>query len=697
MNGLSELNTFGSQTVTVSDSRKARIVFESENTSKNSEISFGNGVFTFRITKDLYPFVIQEIINYQTCLPKLYITIKPSSVSGTTISQTLVTPVTSSNPTSNLEYVLSGYTNHEDWNNNLEFIWNLPSDIANLKALFLTFNLVWLDEATGLNKQITWDVYDIDYYYMAAFESKFINNVDAIRLVRGSIDLVSKFVTGATQAQAMLTTAMEITCDGSVIKNAQGTFNAYCISDATATSIFGGLVSLSTKVVQYARPKRTPFNCQVRVDFASGLKNINWTVKTNQSFIINYGDGTSQTFTTSSQATVNKTYNASGLYDITISDLNGNAIELSINNNLYSQNSNATAVKLVKVRSWGEPLYTSYNQYDSNITWHDWNDFFIFQDELIDVPEYEPMLWFIDYFLFKCSSLNSSNLQYWFQYNSLENDNNNYGPRLIVDCSSFNQPVNTWNVSKVTDMTNMFGGCSAFNQPVNNWDVSNVTSMGSMFGLTSFNQSINNWNVSNVRNMSGMFADSPFNQSLSNWNTSNVRNMANMFRNASAFNQDISIWNVSNVSDMNTMFKDAIAFNQPLNSWNVSNVSNMSNMFNGATIFDQPLSNWNVSKVTNMYAMFRNVFRFNQSLNNWNVSNVTNMDTMFTNCQYFNQPLNNWNVANVTNMDNMFYFALRFDQNISNWKVTQIPTKPAYFDNGTSANWTTAEKPRWGV
>ena len=89
MNGLSELNTFGSQTVTVSDSRKARIVFESENTSKNSEISFGNGVFTFRITKDLYPFVIQEIINYQTCLPKLYITIKPSSVSGTTISQTL--------------------------------------------------------------------------------------------------------------------------------------------------------------------------------------------------------------------------------------------------------------------------------------------------------------------------------------------------------------------------------------------------------------------------------------------------------------------------------------------------------------------------------------------------------------------------------------------------------------------------------
>ena len=45
-------------------------------------------------------------------------------------------------------------------------------------------------------------------------------------------------------------------------------------------------------------------------------------------------------------------------------------------------------------------------------------------------------------------------------------------------------------------------GAESFNQPLNKWDVSNVTNMDSMFaGATSFNQPLNNWNVSNVTNM----------------------------------------------------------------------------------------------------------------------------------------------------------------------------------------------------
>ena len=43
----------------------------------------------------------------------------------------------------------------------------------------------------------------------------------------------------------------------------------------------------------------------------------------------------------------------------------------------------------------------------------------------------------------------------------------------------------------------MFNRATSFNQPLNNWDVSKVTSMESMFwGATSFNQPLNNWNVS---------------------------------------------------------------------------------------------------------------------------------------------------------------------------------------------------------
>ena len=46
----------------------------------------------------------------------------------------------------------------------------------------------------------------------------------------------------------------------------------------------------------------------------------------------------------------------------------------------------------------------------------------------------------------------------------------------------------------------MFYGAISFNQPLNNWDVSNVTNMWSMFkNASSFNQPLNNWNVSNEK------------------------------------------------------------------------------------------------------------------------------------------------------------------------------------------------------
>jgi surface protein len=68
-------------------------------------------------------------------------------------------------------------------------------------------------------------------------------------------------------------------------------------------------------------------------------------------------------------------------------------------------------------------------------------------------------------------------------------------------CTAFNQPLNNWNVSNVTDMFGMFHGCTSFNRPLNNWNVSSVTDMSDMFrSCTAFNQPLNNWNVSNVRN-----------------------------------------------------------------------------------------------------------------------------------------------------------------------------------------------------
>ena len=88
---------------------------------------------------------------------------------------------------------------------------------------------------------------------------------------------------------------------------------------------------------------------------------------------------------------------------------------------------------------------------------------------------------------------------------------------------------------------------------------------------SSFNQPLDSWDVSNVTNMSWMFMSAEaFNQPLaSTWNTY-INNYG---------------WDVSSVKYMSNMFKNATSFNQDIRSWDVSNVisNQFSNMFNGAT------------------------------------------------------------------------------------------------------------------
>jgi surface protein len=56
----------------------------------------------------------------------------------------------------------------------------------------------------------------------------------------------------------------------------------------------------------------------------------------------------------------------------------------------------------------------------------------------------------------------------------------------------------------------MFSYARSFNQPINDWYVSNVTDMNLMFsGACNFNQSIDKWDLSKVKDMSGMFNNCP--------------------------------------------------------------------------------------------------------------------------------------------------------------------------------------------
>ena len=288
--------------------------------------------------------------------------------------------------------------------------------------------------------------------------------------------------------------------------------------------------------------------------------------------------------------------------------------------------------------------------------------------------------------LFRSSAFNGS-------VNNWDTANVTNMKNIFFGAFNFNQSLNNWDISSLTDMSYMFYQASKFNQPLDNWNVSSVTDMSYMFyGAESFNQNINNWDVSLVTDMNHMFSavvepynteTTPvtFNQPLNNWDVSSVTDMSSMFYYATEFNQNLSNWDVSAVTNMSSWFEYATSFNQKVSNGDTSSVTDMSRMFYRATSFNQDINNWDTSSVTNMYTMFTYAEAFNKELNNWDVGSVIDMRSMFESADNFNQSLNNWDVSSVTNMQNMFFFASSFNQSLDNWDVSNVTHMGGMFHN----------------
>ena len=165
--------------------------------------------------------------------------------------------------------------------------------------------------------------------------------------------------------------------------------------------------------------------------------------------------------------------------------------------------------------------------------------------------------------------------------------------------------TNEWDVSHVTDMSDMFFNVQ-FNQPINNWDVINVTNMTRMYTGSSFNHPLDRWDVINVTNMQGTFSRSQFDHPLNSWQVDNVTNMSGMFMN-SQYNNPLDTWNVDNVTNMTGMFMNS-QYNNTLDTWNVDNVTNMTGMFFNsqfAQSFDELPGTWDLTNVSDSINIFR--------------------------------------------------------------------------------------------
>lgn len=267
------------------------------------------------------------------------------------------------------------------------------------------------------------------------------------------------------------------------------------------------------------------------------------------------------------------------------------------------------------------------------------------------------------------------------------------------DCAKFNQDISNWNTSKVETMANTFNGANAFNQPIGKWIVDRVITMAGMFkDCYVFNQDLNGWVTYSVVNMSSMFQNAmKFKGNVSTWNVSSVSNFSNMFSMAKEFNSNLANWDVSSATNMYFMFARCEAFNSNLANWDVSNVVTFEGMFLQSPLFNKDISAWNLSSATTTTGMFSGATAFGSTggftLTSWDMSNVTDAGAMFYNtlfnlqvdgwsfgenadlegilgsCSKFNQDISSWDMRNVRSIKSLLSDSKAFNKNIKNWQL----------------------------
>ena len=235
--------------------------------------------------------------------------------------------------------------------------------------------------------------------------------------------------------------------------------------------------------------------------------------------------------------------------------------------------------------------------------------------------------------------------------------------------------VNNWDISSVSTASVLFYQTKEFNQDLNNWDTSSTRPGQSDPGIT------------NLCSLT-FTSDYRFNGDITNWFTTRSTSMNQMFSGCRAFNRDIS---TKYISAANSPTGSAYV------AWDTQNIINFSSALFQAKAFNQDISNWNTSKGTNMYTMFSGAFAFNQDISTkqvtvngvtytaWDVSKVTNMFGMLTACYAFNNTLDNWELnANLSNMAQFFSNnnSISDDNFSDNWAIFANSVKD---DNSGSA------------
>ena len=265
---------------------------------------------------------------------------------------------------------------------------------------------------------------------------------------------------------------------------------------------------------------------------------------------------------------------------------------------------------------------------------------------------------------------------------NLKTNTVNLGSLLYNAYKANPSTINNWDISSVNTASTLFYSAQSFNQDLNNWDTSSTRAGQSDPGILSlanntfafnykFNGDVTNWYTTRSTTMASMFyfcrvfnkdvstkyisaANSPTGSAYVAWDTQNITRFSSTFQGAKSFNQDISNWNTSKATTMRIMFGDATPFNQDVSTKQVT--------VNGVTY-----TAWDVSKVIDMFGMFGYTV-FNNTLDNWELNaNLTTMQQMF---------ISNQTISDENFSDNWAIFAnsVKDNNSASGGAATNLPS-----------------------
>jgi len=166
-------------------------------------------------------------------------------------------------------------------------------------------------------------------------------------------------------------------------------------------------------------------------------------------FIINWGDGTIESFTSSVLTNVTHVYSSGGVFDIKIT---GTFPRIFFNNG-------GDRLKVLDITNWG------------NIVWSSMENAFYGCANLTGTYTDSPDLSLV----IRCTG-------------------------MMRACAVFNGLIDPWDVSNVQFLNTVFFGCGMLDKSPSSWDVSSVTALGNAFAFTAMDPDLSSWQIQNCGN-----------------------------------------------------------------------------------------------------------------------------------------------------------------------------------------------------